>query len=57
MSDWKERFTTLGFLPSGMGGMRGRFEDIDIVAVEHPFNLKTAVDLVPERRNGYHCST
>jgi hypothetical protein len=20
-------------------------------------NLKTAVDLVPERRNGYHCST
>src|ERR1039458_8294233 len=21
------------------------------------FNLKTAVDLVPERRNGYHCST
>ena len=38
MSDWKERFTTLGFLPTGMGGMRGRFEDIDIVAVEHPFN-------------------
>src|ERR1035437_3351615 len=22
-----------------------------------PMNLKTAVDLVPERRNGYHCST
>src|ERR1035441_5528487 len=22
-----------------------------------PFILKTAVDLVPERRNGYHCST
>ena len=21
------------------------------------FTLKTAVDLVPERRNGYHCST
>src|ERR1017187_6830594 len=38
MSDWKERFTTLGFLPTGMGGMRGRFEDIDIVAVEHFFN-------------------
>ena len=38
MSDWKERLTTLGFRPTGMGGMRGRFEDIDIVAVEHPFN-------------------
>src|ERR1035441_2145386 len=38
MSDWKERLTTLGFRPTGMGGMRGRFEDIDIAAVEHPFN-------------------
>ena len=38
MSDWKERFTALGFRPSRMGGMRGRFEDIDIIAVEHPFN-------------------
>jgi hypothetical protein len=38
MSDWKERFTTLGFRPTGVGGMRARFEDIDIVAVEHPFN-------------------
>ena len=38
MSDWKERLMTLGFRPTGMGGMRGRFEDIDIVAVEHPFN-------------------
>jgi hypothetical protein len=38
MSDWKERFTTLGFRPTEFGGMKVRFEDIDIVAVEHPFN-------------------
>lgn len=38
MSDWKERFTTLGFRPTEYGGMRSRFEDIDLTAVEHPFN-------------------
>lgn len=38
MSDWKERFATLGFRPTEYGAMRGRFEDIDLTAVEHPFN-------------------
>ena len=37
MEDWKQRFTTLGFRPTEFGGMKGRFEDIDVVAVEHPF--------------------
>lgn len=37
MEDWKQRFTKLGFRPTQFGGMRGRFEDIDVVAVVHPF--------------------
>jgi len=38
MSAWKEHLTTLGFQPTDTGVMGGRFEDIDIVAVEHLLN-------------------
>ena len=37
MEDWKRRFTTLGFRPTEFGGLKGRFEDIDLVVVWHPF--------------------
>ena len=37
MEDWKQRLTGLGFRPTEHGGMRGKFEDIEIVAVDHPW--------------------
>jgi hypothetical protein len=36
--DWKAEFTKLGFKPSRSGGIAGRFEDIEISVVEHPFH-------------------
>jgi hypothetical protein len=35
--DWKSEFKKLGFKASTSGGMMGRFEDIEITVVEHPF--------------------
>jgi hypothetical protein len=36
MGDWKDRFAELGFRPTDPGGMRGRLQDINIIAVPHP---------------------
>jgi hypothetical protein len=45
-----------GTLPSGQQTIDHWF-DTTAFTVQPQFTLKTAVDLVPERRNGYHCST